>query len=108
MGILVCVRAPAKTTRPRRASKRGAVRTAALPSRDENRWTDDSPPRGEERAQQRRRLGLADPAENLGPMVAGRGGEELDAVLDCAALGIGRTEIKPADARERDRAGAHG
>ena len=58
-------------------------------------------------SQQRRRLGLADAAIDLGPVQAGRRGEIAHAVLDRAALGIGGAVIEPPDAGERDRRRAH-
>ena len=50
----------------------------------------------------------ADAAIDLGPVVAGRRCEEAHAVVDGAALGIGRAVVEPADAGERDRRRAHG
>ena len=49
-----------------------------------------------------------DAAIDLRAVMAGRLGEEARAVLDRAALGIAGAEIEPAQARERDRGGAHG
>ena len=50
---------------------------------------------------------LLDPAVDLRRVVAGRLAEDARPVLDAAALGIGRAEIEPADARKRDRRRAH-
>src|SRR5579864_8002081 len=67
-----------------------------------------SPPLPEEAAQQLGPARLVDPAIDLRAVVAGRLLEEARAVLDGAALGIVGAEIEAADARERDRGGAHG
>src|SRR3546814_17709216 len=40
-------------------------------------------------------------------VMAGRGREDARAVLDAAALGIGRTVVKPPYTRRADRGGAH-
>src|SRR5581483_11620021 len=66
------------------------------------------PPFPEKLPQQRRRRALAHPRIDLRRVVAGRAAEEPHAALDRAALGVGRSVIEPADARERDRASAHG
>ncbi len=50
---------------------------------------------------------LFDAADDLGPVVAGRLGEDAGAVLDAAALGVIGTKIEPADAGEADGGGAH-
>ena len=51
---------------------------------------------------------LGNPAIDLGPVMAGRGGEKPYPVLDRAALGIARAVIEPADTGEGQRRGAHG
>src|SRR3984957_7902377 len=66
------------------------------------------PPLGEEIAQQAPGPAPANAAIALGPVMAGRGGEEAHAVIDRAALRVTRAEMEPADAGERDRGGAHG
>src|SRR5205085_9208474 len=66
------------------------------------------PPRSEEIFEQARGFRVADAAIDFRPMMAGGRGKEPHAVLDRAALGIGRAVIEPADARERDRGRAHG
>ena len=53
------------------------------------------------------RFGFRKPAIDLRPMMAGRRSEKLHAIVHRAALGIGGAVIKPADAGEGDRAGAH-
>src|SRR5260370_28572519 len=55
------------------------------PLRRKSLWL--SPPRAKEILQQRRRLGLADAAIDLGPVQAGGRGEKAHAALDRAALG---------------------
>ena len=54
------------------------------------------------------RFVLVDPAVDLGPVVAGRRGEEPHAVVDRAALRVGGAVVEPPDAGERHRRGAHG
>ena len=61
-----------------------------------------SAPAAEETAQKRRRRRLADTGINLWRMVAGGRVKEADAVLDPAALGVGRAVVEPADAGEGD------
>src|SRR5690606_14148407 len=61
----------------------------------------------EESAQQRRRRLLADAGIDLWPMQALRLIENPRAVLDRAALGIGRAVIEPRDAGVHDGARAH-
>src|SRR5215210_1939526 len=63
---------------------------------------------GEEALQQIRGTRLANAAIHLGRMMAGRACKETNAMLDGAALGIARAEIKPPDAGEGDRCRAHG
>src|SRR5260370_166595 len=87
---------PTPTTRSTRPGVVGAA-TAAM----------RAPPLPEKLLQQRRRLAFADRGIDLRCVVAGGGGKEAHAGLDRAALGVGRAEIEPADARERDCAGAH-
>src|SRR5580700_587508 len=58
--------------------------------------------------EQRAGFRLRQPAINLRPVMAGRRGEKLPAVVDRAALRIGGAIIKPADTGEGDRARAHG
>jgi hypothetical protein len=67
----------------------------------------ESAPFLKEALEQRRRFGLRHAAIDLRPMMAGRGGKELHAVVHRSALGIGGAVIKPANARKRDGAGAH-
>src|SRR5262249_11525147 len=67
-----------------------------------------SPALPEKLFQHRRRLALAKAGINLRRVMAGRRGKEAHAAFDRTALGIGRAVIESADARERDRAGAHG
>ena len=50
---------------------------------------------------------LLDPAVDLGRVVAGRLAEDARPVLDATALGVGRAEVEPPDARERDGRRAH-
>jgi hypothetical protein len=66
------------------------------------------PPLRKEPTQQRRRLLLADATIDVGAVMAGRGGEEPHAAFDRAALRVGGAVVEPADAGERQRAGAHG
>src|SRR5262249_6893986 len=67
-----------------------------------------SAPLAQEGLERRGRLGLADAAIDLGPVVAGRRGEEAHPVLDRATLGISGAVVEPADAGERDCGRAHG
>jgi NTE family protein len=65
-----------------------------------------SAPVAEEPAKKRGRFLLADSGINLWRMVAGGRAKEADAVLDPAALGVGRPVVKPAEAREGNGRGA--
>src|SRR5450755_675047 len=70
--------------------------------------TTSLPPHPEKILQQGRRLGFTDGRVHLRHMMAGWLPEEPHAGFHRAALGVGRAVIEPADARERDRARAHG
>src|SRR5690606_3354429 len=65
-------------------------------------------PGGEESAEERGGPRLADPAIDLGAMVAGGLAEETHARFHRAALRVGGAVIEPADAREGNRRRAHG
>jgi hypothetical protein len=67
----------------------------------------NSTPFLKEPLEQRRGFGLRQAAIDLRPMMAGRRGVELHAVVHRAAFRIGGPVIKPADARKRDGARAH-
>ena len=64
-------------------------------------------PHGEEGAQQGRRRALGHTADHLGPVMRGGLVEDARPVLDPAALRVVGAEHQPADAKERDRRGAH-
>ena len=63
--------------------------------------------RGKEVAQQCPRRGLRQAAINLGRVMAGRLGENARSVVDAAALLVPGTVVKPRNARQRHRLGAH-
>src|SRR5271169_62459 len=53
-------------------------------------------------------LGFTQSAIDFRPVMAGRRGKELHAIVHRAALGVGGAVIQPADAGKRHGAGAHG
>ena len=70
-------------------------------------WIEGSSPRGEEIPEQRRRLALANPGIDVGPMVHRRLAKQYRAMLDRTPLGIGGTIIEPRDTGMGDCPGAH-
>ena len=79
----------------------------ALPPEESGEAVSLSAAGGEEAAQQVAGGALGDPAIDFRAVMAGRLVENSRAVLDAAAFRVVSPEIKPADAREADRRGAH-